>query len=375
MIKNVYIVLEDKMVFGDIILQGERIADIVIKDEPVHFVKRYVIPGFIDLHIHGSNNYDVMDGTEDAIEQLALSLVKEGTTAFLATTLTQSKPVLIHTLKAIQQYHNHPNPNAAKLIGVHLEGPFINREAAGAQSTDHMIPADISVFDEFNHASGHLIKKVSLAPEMEGSMDLIQHLSNLGIVSSIAHTKADYQTVVRAIALGASSVTHTYNAMTPFHHREVGVVGAALLHDELTSELILDKVHVSIPAAKLLVKNKGYQHITLITDSMRAKQLSIEQSELDGQKVYIQNGEARLVDGTLAGSILRFIDGYRNALFDLGITLVETSYMSSTTPAKQLKIDAEQGSIDIGKLANLVILNEHYDIEKTILKGKVVFER
>jgi N-acetylglucosamine-6-phosphate deacetylase len=375
MIKNVYIVLEDKMVFGDIILQGERIADIVIKDEPVHFVKRYVIPGFIDLHIHGSNNYDVMDGSEDAIEQLALSLVKEGTTAFLATTLTQSKPVIIHTLKVIQQYHISQNPNAAILLGVHLEGPFINRAAAGAQSTDHMIPANISVFDEFNHAAGHLIKKVSLAPEIEGSMDLIQHLSNLGIVSSIAHTKADYQTVVEAIALGASSVTHTYNAMTPFHHREIGVVGAALLHDELTSELILDKVHVSIPAAKLLVKNKGYQNITLITDAMRAKQLPIDESELGGQKVNIQNGEARLIDGTLAGSVLCFIDGFRNALFDLGLTLVEASYMSSTKPAKQLKIDAEQGSIGIGKLANLVILDEHYAIEKTILKGKVVFER
>lgn len=372
MLKNIYIVLKDHMIFGDLDIQDGKITRIVPKKEPLNGTKRYVIPGFIDLHIHGSNNYDAMDGTPESVEQMALSLVKEGTTAFLPTTMTQTQTNIEKALKAISEYHQHPNENAAMVVGIHLEGPFINEGAAGAQPKGCIIPPTISLFETFNRASHNLIKKVSLAPEIDGSIALIEYLKENHIIASIAHTKANYATMLQAIEAGASSTTHTYNAMTPLHHRDIGAVGAALLHDELTAELILDKIHVSVPAAKLLLKNKGYQNVTLITDAMRAKNMPDGLSELGGQKVWIKQGEARLEDGTLAGSILRFIDGYTYAIKDLGLSLVEASYMSSTKPAIQLNL-SDMGEIAVGKLANLVILDSDYRIEKTLIQGKVVY--
>jgi N-acetylglucosamine-6-phosphate deacetylase len=375
MLNNVHIVLEDRVVYGDLIIEGGIISKINIKPEPANITKRYVIPGFIDLHIHGASNVDVMDASAYAIEQLALALVKEGTTAFLATTMTQTQLNIENALTSIGHYYQNQNPNGAMLLGVHLEGPFINEGAAGAQPKSCIIPSDIRLFDGFNKASGEIIKKVSLAPEIPGSMALISHLTTKGIVTSIAHTKANYATILEAIKLGATSTTHTYNAMPPLHHRDIGVVGAALLHDELTAELILDKVHVSIPAAKLLLKNKGYQNITLITDSMRAKNMPDGISEMGGQTVHIQHGEARLNDGTLAGSTLRFMDGFKLAIHDLGLSICEAAYMSSTKAAIQLKLDHVMGSIDIGKLANLILLDDNFDIQTTVIKGRVVFNR
>ncbi|MDX9808452.1 MAG: N-acetylglucosamine-6-phosphate deacetylase [Acholeplasma sp.] len=373
MLNNLYIVLKDQIVFGDLIIKDGKIVNIHVKPEPINTVKRYVVPGFIDVHIHGASNVDAMDASTYAIEQLALALVKEGTTAFLATTMTQTPLNIENALTSIGHYYQHQNPNGSVLLGVHLEGPFIHEGAAGAQPKSCIIPANIGLFEGFNKASGGIIKKVSLAPDIPGSIDLISYLAQKGIVSSIAHTKASYSTVLEAIQQGASSTTHTYNAMSPLHHRDIGVVGAALLHDELTAELILDKIHVSIPAAKLLIKNKGYQNITLITDSMRAKNMPDGLSELGGQSVIISNGEARLSNGSLAGSILRFIDGFKYALNDLGLSLVEVAYMSSTRAAQQLKVDHMMGSIEIGKQANLVILNDHYNIETTLVNGQVVF--
>ncbi len=373
MLNNLFIVLEDRIVFGDVIVNDGLIQKIIEKPTPSHILKRYLIPGFIDLHIHGSSNFDAMDASTYAIEQMALSLVKEGTTAFLATTMTQTKQNIENALTAIGDYYKHQNHFAAMMVGVHLEGPFINEGAAGAQPKNCIIPSNIALFDDFNQVSGHIIKKVSIAPETPGSMDLIKHLSNQGIVPSIAHTKANYETILKAIECGATSTTHTYNAMTPLHHRDIGVVGAALLHDELTAELILDKIHVSIPAAKLLIKNKGYKNVTLITDAIRGKNMPDGESELGGQLVLIGKGEARLTDGTLAGSILKFIDAYKNAILDLNLSLVEASYMSSTKAAQQLKMDHMMGSIAVGKLANLVIIDQNYNIDKTLVKGQVVF--
>jgi N-acetylglucosamine-6-phosphate deacetylase len=373
MLNNLYIVLKDRVVYGELIIEDGKISKIVSKPEPANITKRYVIPGFIDLHIHGASNVDAMDASTYAIEQLALALVKEGTTAFLATTMTQTQLNIENALTSIGHYYQNQNPNGAMLLGVHLEGPFINEGAAGAQPKSCIIPADTTLFDTFNKACGHVIKKVSLAPEIPGSMALISHLKTKGIVASIAHTKANYATVLEAINRGSTSTTHTYNAMTPLHHRDIGVVGAALLHDELMAELILDKIHVSIPAVKLLIKNKGYQNITLVTDSMRAKNMPDGVSELGGQTVHIQHGEARLSDGTLAGSILRFIDGFKYAIKDVGLSLVEAVHMSSTNPAIQLKLDHCMGSIEVGKLANLVILDDNHNIETTLVKGQVVF--
>jgi len=374
-IKNVNIVLENKEVFGDVTIKDGIITEIVEKGK-VDSKAKYLIPGFIDVHIHGSNNFDAMDAKPEAIEKMALSLIKEGTTGFLPTTMTQTIENIEKALEAIAVYEKKQNPLATEVYGIHLEGPFINEGAAGAQPKNCIIKPTIELFKSFNAKANNLIKKVSLAPEIEGSMELTKYLKENNIVASIAHTKANYQTVKQSIEAGMTSLTHFYNAMTPLHHRDIGVVGAGLLHNELNAELIFDKIHVSVPAAKVLLQSKGVENMILITDSMRAKYLPDGgESELGGQTVYIKNNEARLADGTLAGSILKMNDGYRNLVNDLGLSMVEASILASVNPAKQLNVFNQVGSIAVGKKANLVIVDKDINVLQTIINGKIAYQQ
>ncbi len=371
-IKDVNIILEDKTVFGNLILEKNKIKDIVVKST---FKKGRAIvsPGFIDVHIHGGCSFDAMDATIEANEGFARCLVKEGTTSFLATTMTQSDENIIKALKAVGSYYQNQNPQASRLLGIHLEGPYISKKAAGAQPLEYIKPPTVDEFISWNKESGNIIKKVSLAPEHDENYALIKYLSQNNIIPSIAHTVAKYQTVKEAILAGASSLTHTYNAMTPLHHRDIGVVGAGFIHPELSSELIFDKIHVSVEAAQILIKNKTYKNVILITDSMRNKGLPEGISELGGQTVYIKNNEARLKDGTLAGSILKMNDGFRNLVVDLKLPLYKASHIASLNAAKQLKIEHLFGSIKAGKIADLVILDENYNVIETIINGNTVY--
>ncbi|PKK86890.1 MAG: N-acetylglucosamine-6-phosphate deacetylase, partial [Tenericutes bacterium HGW-Tenericutes-8] len=205
LLSNLNIVLEDKIIFGDVEITDNFITQIIEKKPVEGLIKHYLVPGFIDLHIHGSNGFDAMDISRYAIEQMALSLVKEGTTGFLATTMTQSITNIENALLCIQHYHNNQNTQAAQVLGVHLEGPFINKAAAGAQPMDFIINPEVRLFEKFNQASGQLIKKVSFAPELVGAIPFMHHLNQKGIVGSIAHTKATYQDVLKAIELGVVS--------------------------------------------------------------------------------------------------------------------------------------------------------------------------
>lgn len=368
-LNNINIVLCEKVVFGDIVFDNT-ITSIIEKGS---YKEGYPIltPGFIDVHIHGSASYDVMDATPLALETIALSLVKEGTTSFLPTSMTQSHEAIVASLQAFHTYYKTQNSNAARALGIHLEGPYINKEARGAQILEHIRKPTIEEFESFNKASGQLIKKVSLAPEIEGATELIRYLNSKGIVASIAHTKASYFHVLKAIEAGATSLTHTYNAMTPLHHRDVGVVGAGFLHDELSCELIYDEIHVSPLAAKLLIKNKGANNVILITDSMRNKWMPDGISELGGQKVIVKNNEARLENGSLAGSVLKMIDGYKN-LVKLGISLVDAAKISSTNAAKELGLTS-MGQIKEGFVSDLVLMDSSYCIMKTFINGKEAY--
>jgi N-acetylglucosamine-6-phosphate deacetylase len=372
-LSNLWIVLEDQVVFGDLILDHNLISSIIPKKPSENEPKKYIVPGFIDLHIHGANGYDAMDSDPSAIELLACSLVNEGTTGFLPTTMTQSEVNTLKALSNISAYMKHQNPLASIVLGIHLEGPFIHEDAAGAQPINCIIKANTGIFKKFEKASNHQIKKVSIAPDFDESLSVMDYLKKQNIVISIAHTKATYPQVLRAIEHGASSITHMFNAMSALHHRDIGVVGAALLHDELQTELILDKIHVSLPAAKLLLKTKGVSGITLITDSMRAKYLGSGIYDLGGQSVHIKDGEARLSNGTLAGSILKMNDGYKYLVQDLGLSFVDASKISALNPAKQLGLDHLVGSIAPKKFANLVILDDQFTVLKTIINGQIVY--
>ena len=333
-----------------------------------------VLPGFVDQHIHGAGGSDGMDGTVEDIAIIAKTIAAEGTTSFLVTTMTQSPENITKALSAVKTYRETDKGDGARVVGVHLEGPFIAAAHKGAQPLEYVKAPDIETFDKYNAASGNCIRIVTLAPEVDGAAEFIKHLSSQGIVASIGHTGAKYPDIEKAVELGASNVTHTYNAQTALHHREIGTVGSAMLIDELNCEMIADTIHVSVPAMRLLVKNKPADKLTLITDAMRAKGIPDGVSELGGQTVYVKNGEARLADGTLAGSVLRMNRAVQNLVEKVGVPFTQAVDCATLNPAKNLGIDSEVGSIAVGKRADFTVINANYDVLMTVRDGEVIYK-
>ena len=332
-----------------------------------------VVPGFIDEHVHGAAGSDAMDGTMEDLGKIANALASEGTTAFLATTMTQSPENITKALKAVKAYRELSPESGAEILGVHLEGPFISKDFVGAQPIEYLAKPSVEVFKKYQDASGDCVRIVTLAPEVEGSTELIKYLVSQNIVASIGHTNATYVDVKKAVEVGATNLTHTYNAMKPLHHREVGTVGSGFLFDELNCECICDGIHVSGPAIQLLHKNKPADKMTLITDAMRAKHMPDGVSELGGQVVIVKNGEARLENGTLAGSVLKMNNAVKNVMKFLNLPLEEVVKLASKNPAKNLGVFDQMGSIKEGKRADFVILDKDLNVVQTVRNGKVIY--
>lgn len=343
--------------------------------EPIFETDGIVVPGFIDEHIHGAGGADAMDGTVEALQTISAFLAREGTTGFLATTMTQSPENITNALKAVKKVREKGEYKGAEVLGVHLEGPFISPKHVGAQPLEYVATPDAELFDKYNEASGNSIKIVTLAPEVEGGLGLVKHLSNIGVVASVGHTGGKYADVVNAVAAGATNVTHTYNAQTGLHHREAGVVGAAMLLDELNCEMICDTIHVSVPAIKLVIKNKPHDKYTLITDAMRAKGMPDGKSELGGQDVFVNNGEARLADGTLAGSVLKMNVAVKNLVEKAGVSFTDAIDFATYNPAKNIGVLNERGTIEVGKRADLTVLNSDFEVLYTLVNGKIVYKK
>lgn len=333
-----------------------------------------VLPGFIDEHIHGAGGSDAMDGNTKDLAIIAETVAKEGTTTFLATTMTQSKENILKAMRAVKEYREAAGEQGARIAGVHLEGPFIAAAHKGAQPLEYVAAPDVKTFDEYNAACGNAIKIITLAPETDGALDFIRHIVAQGTVVSIGHTGAKYAEVKAAMEAGATNVTHTYNAQSPLHHREIGVVGSALLLEDLYCELICDTIHVSVPAMQLLVKNKRADKLALITDAMRAKGLADGVSELGGQTVYVKGGEARLADGTLAGSVLRMNRALQNMVEKVGVPFTQAVDYCTINPARTLKMENEAGSIAEGKRADFAVLNDKFDVLYTVRDGKIIYK-
>lgn len=333
-----------------------------------------VVPGFIDEHIHGSAGSDAMDASSEALKNIATSIACEGTVGFLATTMTQSREKIMNAMNAVKEYKSAAVEEGAEVLGVHLEGPFINKSKAGAQPEEYICTPSVEIFKEFNEASGNNIKIVTFAPETQNGNDFVTYLSQNGICAQMGHTSATFDIANKAYEDGATGVTHTYNAQSAFTHREAGVVGAALLIDGLYTELICDTIHVSVPAIKLLVKNKPLDRLILITDAMRAKNLGDTISELGGQTVYVKNGEARLKDGTLAGSVLKMNDAIKNLVTKCGVPFTQAVDYATANPSKNLGIYDRLGSIKVGKDASFAIISEKdYSVIATIKNGKLIY--
>lgn len=330
----------------------------------------YLAPGFIDIHNHGNFGHDVMEATPEALDSIASFHIKNGVTSFLATTMTASKEEIERALQNIRDHKN--SDDKAKVLGVYLEGPFFSSEKKGAQAAKHLRNPDIKLIDAFIKASGNTIKIVALAPELPGARELIAYLKKQDITTTLAHTNADYVIAKDAINAGAILATHVFNAMKSFSHREPGVVGAVLADDRVFCEMICDAIHLHPATMKLVEKAKGPERLILVSDAMMAAGLSDGDYSLGGQRVIVKNGEARLQDGTLAGSILTLNRAVYNMINLLGVSLKDAVKMATLNPAKAIGIDDKKGSIEIGKDADIIIFDENINILKVILGGKIL---
>ncbi len=375
--KNVKAYVKDKgLITTDISVENGKISaigeNLDITDPLPYCEGQAVLPGFIDEHIHGAAGADAMDGDKKSLFTIADALVKEGTTAFLATTMTQSPENIKRALKNVDVCMKEQQ-SGAKILGAHLEGPFISEKHIGAQPLKYLKDPDVDFFNELSAASGNNIRLITLAPEERGAAELIKAAVHNGATVSAGHTDAGAEQIAEAIKNGLSCITHTYNAMRPLHHRQIGTVGAAMLFDELYAEVICDLIHVSAPAVKLLVKNKPKNKIILITDAMRAKALSDGVSELGGQTVIVNGGEARLTDGTLAGSVLKMNDAVKNMVLKCGVPFTDAVDFATVNPANNLGLKG-YGEIKVGNFADFAVLDGEFNVCATVVNGKVAYK-
>ncbi len=341
------------------------VHDTQVNDLGDDYTGLLMMPGFIDVHQHGTHGFDMMDGDPRSIEAISTHLVHEGTTRFLATTMTMNEAAI---LKALESYPT-ATPKGALPLGIHLEGPYISKDYPGAQDPGAIVPGTIEQFEQFQAASGGAIKLVTLAPEAQDDA-FIDYLLKAGIVISMGHSAATEADVEAAIKKGIRRVTHCYNAMSPLHHRDLGLVGMTLLHDDIEAELIADGIHTSDKAIQLLLKYKA-DHMTLITDGIRAKGLADGVVDLGGQEVHVKDGIARLKNGALAGSTLTLDKALKNML-DNGGDLVKVSRMLSYHPARTLKVDHELGQIKSGYTADFVLVDPRLNIQRVAVNGELL---
>lgn len=331
----------------------------------------YLIPGMIDLHIHGVHGKDVMDGSEEALVFIGRSLAREGVTGFLATTMTADNDHLEAVLKMLPAAM--PVPDGAAILGVHLEGPFIAKAKSGAQQSEYTQVPDIDLIKRWQKMANGAIKLVTLAPELPEAINFIKELHEMGVIASVGHTNATYKETCEAITAGCTQATHLFNAMNGLHHRAPGAVGALLLADEVTAELIVDGLHLAPAIAELALRIKGKDRLLLVTDAMRAKCLGDGQYELGGQHVNVTAGKAVLADGTLAGSTLRMPQAVKNMTKFSKCSLEHAIHMASHNPAKVLGLLSRKGTITVSKDADLVVLDAKLDVMLTMREGRVVY--
>ncbi|MCT4784651.1 N-acetylglucosamine-6-phosphate deacetylase [Exiguobacterium himgiriensis] len=344
-------------------------ADYVAQDEEVHDLNgALVTPGMIDVHIHGGYDVDTMDADEMTLRQLAKSMYSEGVTSFFATTITQSPSSISRALEAARRVIE---TNDTSLIGIHLEGPFVNVENAGAQPAEYIIDPDGEQFRSWQQAAGGHIRLVTYAPERPGARTLEEAMRETGAIGSTGHTNATYAENKEA---GVKHGTHLYNQMRGVHHREPGTVGYCLLERDVMAEIIPDGIHSRPEMVDFAYRMKGADGLVVITDAMRAKGLPDGRYELGGQPVIVAAGAARLEAGNLAGSVLTMDAAFRNILAFTGCTTQEAVKMTAQNQAREFGL-AEKGNIAKGFDADFVIWDESLSVRQTIHRGEVVFQK
>ena len=367
------IVLAGEVLEGKALLFDEKIIGFCSADELPDGTEvtdasgKLVLPGLIDVHIHGYGGHDCSDGDEEGLCRIASELVKNGVTAFCPTTMTLPYEEIEKAFDTARKVRSGFDGKSAFVLGVNCEGPFIAESKKGAQSSEHIRLPDVSLMER----NRDILKLVTVAPELEGSLDFIEKTAQMGIKVSIGHTDCDFERAMAALDAGASHFTHLFNAMTPMNHRAPGAVGAAL-SSSAYCELIADTIHVHGGLFSLVAKTKG-DRLVLITDSMRAAGMPDGEYTLGGQSVQVADGQCRLADGTLAGSVLKLNEALRNMKKNTDLPLHEIVAMATLNPAKAIGVDSDRGSIDVGKRADLVVCDGAFNVQSTYVGGELAF--
>ena len=329
----------------------------------------FVAPGFINVHVHGACGWDVMDETPEALPAISRFLARTGVASWLPTTMTASEGQVHDAFERVRSAMQNA-PEGARVLGAHMEGPFISAAHRGAQAKEQIVRADYGWIASYED----VVRIVTLAPEeLEGNYTFIDRCRAAGIIVSIGHSGADYGTALEVIERhGVTHITHIFNAMSGLHQRHPGVVGAAL-DTAANCELIADDVHVDPAAQRILYHAKEGRHIILVTDSMRAAGFGDGTSELGGQQVTVRGARAELVDGTLAGSVLAMNDAVRNFARNTRAPIERVVEMVTRTPAEELGIYEETGSLEEEKRADLTLFDEDLHIAATIVGGRLAY--
>lgn len=319
-----------------------------------------IVPGFVDVHIHGCAGADTCDGTREALETMARFLLKHGVTSFCPTTMTTGRSVIEQALLAAKELMDHPVEDGARVVGVNMEGPFIAKERKGAQKEEDILAPDFVLFQHFFACSGGIVRLVDVAPEKPGGLEFVEKASQLCTVS-IAHTTSDYNQAKAAFDKGVTHATHLFNAMSGLHHRDPGVVGAVWDDSRVRGELICDGFHIHPAVLRTAFRVLGDRAL-VVSDSMRANGMPEgEPFDLGGQMVTVREGKATLADGTIAGSVTNLHQEIKN-LVRFGVPFAQAVKAATLIPAQAIGMDGEIGSIAPGKRADLVVLDQSQDI-------------
>lgn len=379
-IKNVDIVTPFRIIEkGSVIIEGKKIAAIGRSSEVAipGTVKTYdfdgmmLTPGFIDLLVHGGGGYGFADMSIEAVQHISEFYFKHGTTGMLAALYSKPERDMVADVKRIADFCR--SSNHSNVWGMHLEGPFINRDLHGAMKVEYLWNPDVAGWKKLYEASGGYIRLMTIAPELPHVHEVMRAAAKNDVVLSIGHSAATYEQVLDAIDNGAAHVTHMFNAMKPFHHRLPGVAVGALLHNELKVELIADGIHVHPAVMRLIYNIKGDGGIILITDAIRASGMPNGEYTFMDQKIFVKDKRAYLADDTLAGSTLTMNQAVKTMVEQVEVPLTAAVRMASLNGAKVLGLEHHKGILAVGKDADLVVMNKNFDVQMTIYEGAIKY--
>jgi N-acetylglucosamine-6-phosphate deacetylase len=333
---------------------------------------RWLLPGFIDVHVHGALGHEAMDGDVDGLAEMATYYARHGVTAFLATTWTGTTDETLHALRGIARGLTELE-GGARMLGAHMEGPYLSPRRCGAQDAELIRPGDLDEVGRFLDVG--VVRLITIAPEVAGNLEVIAECARRGAVVSAGHTDATYEQMLAGIDHGVRHVTHTFNAMRPLHHREPGPIGAALTIPELTVELIADGIHVDPVVMHALFAARGADGVVLVTDAMRATGMPPGEYAVGDRTVVLADGAVRLPDGALAGSVLTFDRALHHLQQATGRPLPELWPTASRNAARVARVADRKGVIAVGRDADLVLVDDEVGVELTVVEGRVVHRR